>query len=346
MRSIPNTPPAARRGLTLLELLMVMTIVGIVFGLGLGAVSTMDPGQGADAELVRGALRSARSNALAERHPAAVEVLTDAETARTSLRVRRMRTVGTWHFERPDGRGTSGLTAEPTRGASQVDDGYLGRAIGLYGNASDARVEIALHTLSRFDVRDGFSFDLFVRREDDGGGTILRLGKRTPILSLEATDRGGLLAWVVPMYRDSTGREVSGGRVDLRLPEGTVELDRWTRLTFMYDGAHVRLLVDGFLAGVAACEGPLPRLDEPLVIGGEPAPFPGSIDTLVMRTVDISDPLPLSQNAVWPEELPRRIQFDADGSLDAQLHGGRPLEIVLPTDLEEPVQIGRLGVVQ
>jgi|GEM_PF-4159780 len=346
MRHHRSTPAAARRGLTLLELLMVMTIVGIVFGLGLGAVSTMDPGKGADADLVRGALRSARSNALAERHPAAVEVLTDPDTQRTTLRVRRMRTVGTWHFERPDGRGTSGLSAEPTRGADQVDDGYLGRAIGLFGTAPDARVEIALHTLSRFDVRDGFSFDLFVRREDERGGTILRLGKRTAIASLEATDRGGLLAWVVPLYRDSTGRELPGGRVDLRLPEGTVERDRWTRLTFMYDGAHVRLLVDGFLAGITPCEGPLAPLDEPLVLGGEPAPFPGSIDNLVMRTVDTSDPLPLSQNAVWPEDLPRRIQFDADGSLDAQLHGGRPLELVLPTDLEEPIRIGRLGVVQ
>lgn len=344
MRSIHPTP--SRRGLTLLELLMVMTIVGIVFGLGLGAVSSMDPGKGADAELVRGALRSARANALAERHPAAVEVSTDPESLRTSLVVRRMRTVGTWHFESPNGRGTSGLSAEPTRGADQVDDGYIGRAVGLFGNASDARVEIALHTLSRFDVRDGFSFELMARREDDSGGTILRLGRRTPIANLEATERGGLLAWVVPTYADSLGREKAGGRVDLRLPEGTLELDRWTRLTFIYDGAHVRLLVDGFLAGITECVGPLPRLDEPLVLGGQPSPFQGTLDNLVMRTTDISDPLPLSKDAQWPEDLPRRIQFDADGSLDAQLHGGLPLELVLPTDMEDAVLIGRLGVVQ
>lgn len=346
MRTPHHIRVAARRGLTLLELLMVMTIVGIVFGLGLGAVSTMDPGRGADTDLVRGALRSARASAVAERHPAALEVLIDPETQRPSLRVRRMRTLGTWHFERPDGRGTSGLNAEPIKGARQVDDGYLGRALGLFGRARDARAEIALHTLSRFDVRDGFSFDLFVRREGDAGGTILRLGRNEPICGLEATDRGGLLAWVAPLYEDSSGREVPGGREDLRLPEGSVVAGRWTRLTFMYDGAHLRLLVDGFLAGAVACRGPLHRLEEPLVLGGEPAPFPGTLDNLVMRGVDVSDPLPLSESAVWPEDVPRVIQFDADGSLDPLVHPGGAFEIVLASEPDEPVTIGRLGVVQ
>lgn len=346
MRSQPLRTVASRRGLTLLELLMVMTVIGIVFGLGIGALSTMDLGRGADAEALRGALRSARASALAERHPAAVVVITDPETGRTSLVVRRMRTLGTWHFEKPDCRGTDGLAAAPEKGASQIDEGFVGRALAFSGRERDARAEIALQTKASYDVRDGFSIDLVVRLDGAAGGTIFRLGKRTRICGLEIIEGGGLLAFVVPLYSDSTGRELQGGRVDLKLPAGTVETGRWTRLTLAHDGVQLRLFVDGFLAGVVDAAGPLPRLDEPLVLGGEPVPFPGALDSLVLRGVDVSDPLPLSQTAEWPTNLPRRIQFDADGSLDVLIHGGLPLEFVLPTDPNEPVFVGRLGVVQ
>ncbi|QDU83886.1 hypothetical protein Pla163_09870 [Planctomycetes bacterium Pla163] len=346
MRTQALRTAASRRGLTLLELLMVMTVIGIVFGLGIGALSTMDLGRGADAEALRGALRSARASALAERHPAAVDVVTDPETQRTSLVVRRMRTLGTWHFESPDGRGTDGLTASPVKGATQIDDGFVGRALHFSGRERDARAEIALETKSAYDVRDGFSIDLVVRLDSTSGGTVFRLGKRTRICGLEVVEGGGLLGFVVPLYSDSTGRELQAGRVDLKLPPGTLEAGRWIRLTLAYDGAQLRLFVDGFLSGVVDVQGPLPRIDEPLVLGGEPVPFPGAIDSLVLRGVDVSEPLPLSQNAEWPAELPRRIQFDADGSLDVLIHGGLPLELVLPSEPDEPVFVGRLGVVQ
>ncbi|MEZ5978141.1 MAG: LamG-like jellyroll fold domain-containing protein [Planctomycetota bacterium] len=340
MRSHPRT------GLTLLELLLVMTILGIVFGLSLGAITGMDLAKGADAEVLRGALRAARTAALAERHPAAMFVETDEETGHVSLVVQRMRTVGTWHFERPDGRGTDELTAEPLQGARQVEDGFIGSALSFYGAGRGARAEIALQTQSRYDVRDGVSIEAMIRVEDvRSGGTVFQFSGRTRICGLEVTQGGGLTGWVAPVFVDGTGRERAGGRVDIKLPAGTLEEGEWTRVALVYDRLQLRIVVDGFVAGVTAGEGELGTIDGPLVIGGDPLPFQGVLDELVVRIVERSEPVPLSQNAVWPEGLPVVVPFDADGSIDTLLAQG-PYEFVLPTDPDETVRVGRTGVVE
>jgi len=337
---------STRRGLTLLELLMVMTIIGLVFGLGVRAFSGLDLGRGADADLLRGALRAARASAISERHGAAVEIASDPASGRESLRLRRMRTLGTWHFERPDGRGTDDLTAAPLAGVRQIDDGHLGRALGFLGAGREGRVEIALESVPTYDLREGFAIEVMVRLEEPTGGTICRLGTRPNVAGLECTDGGGLRGWVAPSYTDSIGREVVGGRVDIDLPRGTLLEDRWTRLALAYDRTSLRLLVDDFLAGVAPAEGPLAPLVDGLVLGGAPLPFKGSLDTLVVRGVELGEPLPFSTTLVWSDDAPRRFAFDADGGLDAFVHGGRPLEVVLATEPEEPVRISRLGVIE
>lgn len=334
------------RGLTLLELLMVMTIIGLVFGLGVRAFSGMDLGRGADAELLRGALRATRAAALAERHPASLAVTTDPDTLRESLVVRRMQTLGTWHFERNDGRGTEDLTAAPLGGARQIDDGHIGRGLGFFGAGREARAVIALDSLPTYDVREGFSLELFVRLEGSSGGTILRLGTHPAIAGLETGEGGSLRGWVAPSYADATGRELVGGRVDLDLPPGTLIMDRWTRVVLSYDRVLVRLVIDDFLAGVTAADGPLAPLEGGLVLGGAPVPFEGSLDTLVVRAVVASNPLPMSSTLTWPEGAPRRVLFDADGSLDTLLHGGSALALVLPTDPGDVVEISRLGVIE
>lgn len=332
--------------MTLLELLMVMTIIGIVFGLGVRAFSGMDLGRGADADLLRGALRATRAAALAERHPASLAVITDQETKRESLVVHRMQTLGTWHFERNDGRGTEDLTAAPVGGARQIDDGHIGRGLGFFRAGREARAVIALDTVPTFDLSAGLSLEVFVRLEGSNGGTILRLGTNPAIAGLETGDGGSLRGWVAPTYFDATGRQLVGGRVDLDLPRGTLIVGRWTRIVLSYDRVLVRLVVDDFLAGVRAADGPLAPLEGGLTLGGAPVPFEGSIDSLVVRAVVASDPLPMSSTLVWPEGAPRRVLFDADGSLDTVLHGGNPFSIVLPTDPDDVVEISRLGVIE
>ena len=69
-----ETGRAARRGMTLVELLFTMTLIAVVLGVGLGALATLDLGARASVGVVQRMLRQADNWAVARRAPARVRI--------------------------------------------------------------------------------------------------------------------------------------------------------------------------------------------------------------------------------------------------------------------------------
>src|SRR5690606_18302823 len=128
-------------------------------------------------------------------------------------------------------------------GARHVEDGFIGNCVSFLGGKRGARAEIALHTQSRYDLRDGFSLEAMLRLEDGSvGGSVFQFTGRTRIGGMQVTEGGGLMGWVAPVFVDRTGRERSGDRVDIKLPRGTLREGEWARVALVYDRLLLRIV--------------------------------------------------------------------------------------------------------
>jgi prepilin-type N-terminal cleavage/methylation domain-containing protein len=109
-RQLSFDVPPARRGMTLLELILVMFILALVLGAGVGTLSSFDLGERQAAGLVRTVLRSAQNTAIASTAPARVRI----DPAAGRLHAESIVTVATYAFEarRVEGYGPAG-GAEP-----------------------------------------------------------------------------------------------------------------------------------------------------------------------------------------------------------------------------------------
>ena len=101
---MPSTAHA-RAGLTLIELLLVMGLLALLFGIGLGMFTALDLESRATVASVQNALRTANHWAVVRGAPARVRI--EAEDGR--LWPEGLVVVGTWHFERLPLVGAFGL---------------------------------------------------------------------------------------------------------------------------------------------------------------------------------------------------------------------------------------------
>lgn len=338
-RRARRTRPGSRAGFSLLELLLVMIIVGLVMGAGLGLITSIDFSSVQTAGTVRGALRGAQSAARASGAPAQVEL--DAEGG--ALRVRSFRPLTCFHFESASEEGTRGALPS-INGVANVSDGYLGAGLDFSRSALDGAVEIDLHRDSAMDFFEGFSVELMVSISEDDAGRIFRFGD---VLGLDATANGGLKAWLSTARENDVERVKRSGREDINLPPGSLTPGLWNRVRFSYDRVALRLEIDGFEAGSLPLSAPVPRLNGPLVLGGQPAPFRGRMDELIVGLVELSEPLDLPSGAVWPADAPTVVRFASDGSLDADAHP-QDLSLTFAFDdgVQETLTVGRYGNVR
>ena len=86
---------ARRRGMTLIELLLVMGLLALMLGFGVGAISSIDIGSAGSGSTVRSTMRAASNWSRSRQAPARVRIdLTEGRIAAEGLAV-----IGTWHFE-------------------------------------------------------------------------------------------------------------------------------------------------------------------------------------------------------------------------------------------------------
>ena len=325
-----STSRAHRRGLTLLELLLVLAILAVVLGSGLGTFAALRVGPRQAGAVVQSALRSASSAAAEQGDGASVRF----DVAASRLWVERLQTVGTWHFE-GDLEGAFGLRGDG-RGL-EFEDGWIGRALRFSG-APTSTAAIAVRDDPAFDLSLGFAFDVFVRRAGDGGGRVFDLGR---VVVLDVGARGDVRVRFTP--DNDRGQ---GGGVVLRSPAGLVAPGRWVRVGAGYDGARFWLEVEGIPIEILEVRGRVAPLNGPLILSDPAHPFSGALDRLVVRALVRGEPIDLPKGQRFGEGTAERVVFDGDGRLERAEHATPArVELVGDDGASHTLRIGRHGMV-
>lgn len=329
----------AVRGVTLLELLIVLTLISLLLGAGVGVLSRLDVGKRAAHGLVQSVVRSASTSALARQAPARVRLDPDAGT----IEAAGMKVIGTWHFESEVLEGAFDLDGA-LQGAVLVDDGFLGKAISFSGTSRAAFAEIAVQRDPAFELREGFAIDCAVRLEERGAGQLFALGDT---VGVEWTGAGLLTAWFRPELVDENGQVVRGGRVLAQAEPGALTVGRWRRLHLSYDRTELVLAIDGTVVARTPSDAPVWKLEGPLILGDPRRSFPGSLDAFVVAGVVATEVVELPENVSFGPESTTDIRFVPGGHLDRARHP-EPLRILLDyaDGKREVVRVGRYGTVE
>jgi prepilin-type N-terminal cleavage/methylation domain-containing protein len=114
MHSAAHRGAHRRAAFTLVELLIVMSLIALLLGLGLGVFSNLDMGDRVAVSSVHNVIRSAHNTSVAMLAPTRVRIDAKART----LRAEGLQIVGTWHLEGEPLVGAFGLDRTTRRGAS------------------------------------------------------------------------------------------------------------------------------------------------------------------------------------------------------------------------------------
>ncbi|HIG11139.1 MAG TPA: prepilin-type N-terminal cleavage/methylation domain-containing protein [Planctomycetes bacterium] len=320
------------RGMTLIELLMVMGLMALLLGTGLGVIASLDYGTYGATGLVRSSLRSANQWAMARQAPARVRL--DIETGR--IAAEGLAVVGTWHFEKEPPKGALGLDGELS-GADFVAGGFLGKALELDSGVPDGSYIVPVHTDPAFDLQGGFQIQIMLLPTGAQGGTVLRLDRSVKI---EVTRQRGLVVTVsTQRFDEETGKEVSAGDARLATPAGVLRADQWNRVLVTYDRTRFAALVAGVEVAFLLEEGEVLPVKGSMVLGGGQRPWSGLVDNLVISAVGAQDEVFLPLGVSFPKGTPGEILFRAGGGLDRFSHKQ-------PVELEVEFEDGRREVVR
>lgn len=330
-------------GLTLLELLIVMGVLALLFGMGAGTLASLNPGERAAVGLVQDVLRSAHNSAISRMAPARVRIDPEGGT----LVAEGLEVVGTWHFEDADLTGAEGLQGVYYGMEAGVSpDGYLGAALDLRDAPRGGEVQFDIQSDPAFGLRDGFAIDLALKLgEGAGGGRLLEV---TDCVEVELESGGGL---EMRIYRrtteSSTGRERRGVGLSLATELGVLREGRWSQVRFSYDRRAARILVDGVEVARQPGDFEVWKLEHPLRLGGGATPVLCVIDELVVSVVAASQEHVVPGDVRLAKDAPRLVQFVAGGSLDPTVHLG-PVELGLefPDGRRDRVRVGMYGTVE
>jgi prepilin-type N-terminal cleavage/methylation domain-containing protein len=287
-------------GFTLIELVVVMGVLSVLFGIAVGFLGRTDPQQVADSVL-RGELRAAQLTARAEGLPTEVLVTPGRDGASATVQSRLLQPVVVFHCE-PDER----VLDELLRGLYGGDDEPQGR----FGHARQPKAGDTA-PLVRWPVPqplvelgEGFALRLDLRLDERRGGTVARLGSCLELL-LDGDGRPHA------RLRLSGGTAGAANLAALRSPL-QVPLQRWVTLEVGCDGQHAWLAMDGRSLDRAVADG-RPQLPGDAVFDVMPgdAPVPAAVDEVRLYAYTMA-PAQTLPNVLQPERA-YRLRFDARG---------------------------------
>lgn len=333
--------PAARRGLTLLELLLVMVLLSGILGTGLGMFAALDLGQRQALGLVQGELRAAQNAAVARRAPARVRF------ERTSGRIVGLyeEVVGTWHFERADFAGAFGLAA----GASEAvldEHGYLGRCVRFEAAQPGAggQLDLPIHRDPANDFERGFALELALWIEHAQAASAFDAGGA---FGLELERDGALVGWFSPRVSAQEGGLVRGPRVSLRSAPLALAPRRWARVRFEYDGAALALYLDGRRIARRAESSLVHAIDGPARLSDRRKPLVGRADALVLSAVRAGEDAILPDGVQFGAGTLDELRFAAGGGLDRAEHAEPVrIELVHRDGSAQHVQVNLYGTIE
>lgn len=327
------TRPVPRdRGFTLLELLVTVTIIVALLGMGTAAYLGLQrnlKGEGALSRL-ESTLRQARNFAVGSRTFSQVRL--DPKTGK--VYAVGFKILGQWHFEDEKFTGAFGRNAS-VQGGSLDSRGKLGRCVRLEGTRG-AHVELG----SRYDFTGGGHIEAYFFPLRTGVDQMLFAKGRHVRLAL---DKEGLLHATVRKIHCSSGA--------YRLPPY-----RWSKVAIRWithetNGTGLTtlvILVDDIERGRASGAG-IVQTKKVLTISSPKLPFAGLIDEA--RALGAVH----GASWQWPRDLVNAqarpaaaaIHFDQQGHLDSRFHAG-PLTLTF-VHQERTVYrltIGMLGTIQ
>lgn len=324
---------AARRaasGFTILELMVVMGVISVLFGLGFGFLQ----GSASNLELaeavLRDQLRVAGLSARTRHLPTEIEILPGDEGRPVRMRARILAAVGHWHMEPGESWPGLGLTPE-----------LFGESVpGRYGFAMrgdpDGPALLSLETEGKgfFDLRHGFALRLEVKLDAREEMVLARLGESFELrLDSELRPQGSV------SLRGAVGAR--GSRVTVSGKE-SLSLQPWHSLQLVHDGRELRILLDERLLDRAAAKGQLfQEGDEQFSVSPEDQPVLGLIDEVQLLAYEYS----------LTQDLPSGVQLEGvSGSIVFDRHGelvGAPsFRLSSDSDGERLLRLGAGGLIQ
>ena len=329
--------PYDRRGfptaLTLLELLVVLTLMAALMGIGVGIFGRLNLGKQAAPGLVKNVLRSTRSLAVLEGTPARVAV----DRKAGAIWGQGLRTIGLWHFE--DERLEGAFRRDGIlHGGEVVPEGRLGSCVRFAGTA-EQWIELPVGGLSAYATGEGIGADFDIRLDRLTAATFL---ERRGSFALAATSEGALKAEVSLVGGPAEG----GGKNFAETRPGSLQFDRWQRISFLYDRRRIRILVDGVEEASVEEGAPLRAPEEPILVGNPFSHFEGRIDELRIAAVVPGDTVTLSRGvAIAPG--PDAVHFDGAGDLDPLFHSGpATLTLQFEEGKKVPIEVGIYGTIR
>jgi prepilin-type N-terminal cleavage/methylation domain-containing protein len=296
----------AKSGVTLLEILVVLTILAMIFGMTLGILrnANRDLGVMAAANTVTALLRAAGEHARAENSPAWVVLDMDDNTAGTLIR----ETVVMCHFE--DTSAGFGRTIN-VNGAVQV----LGRIGTAYRFSSSNTIECG--DIPRFAANQGIAIEMWFNRSPGTGKHVLAtIGKE------------------MELYVDAVGRvHAKVGTTEATSGTNLIPREWWVYCQAIYNGREIKILINGAEAGSTPCRNYVWKGPAPLVLGSKKDGLSGLMDEVRVSAVIPRDTYPLPEQVTF--ELPKTakvqdgeflVAFDGSGRLDVSRH---PQDVVI-----------------
>lgn len=305
-------------------MLIVLSMISVLLGIGLGVFSNLDKNLGGEIALekLKSFLRLARNSAIRNGSPSYVIL----NSEKGSITGSGATIVGQWHLE--DAEGAVGGKLSPS-GGEFLPNGRFGGSLE-FPSAGFLMTE----SHPRFDPRGGFSVEMYLKPTERRPMILFDMEGSYRLTLLED---GSLMAEV----------ELSNGDlVSLDNPDVILPLGRWSRVGLMKNSVNVSILFDGLEVESAPVDGHLGYiLNTPLSMGAEKGPIRGAIDEIRLYSLATQETFKLPENVslVGPNQI---VSFDRGGRLNASVHAG-PTWVELRSETKEyRVEVGIMGSVR
>ena len=341
-------PSRARRGFTLVEILVVLSILGVLMGLSVGLIQRT--GQGNKLLVAVHSLANQLAAARAQSYGSdTAYVSLNAGLVRGDMSARSFRSRQVFHWPCEDFERASEVGMLDHGSGVTISEKPGGNREGRYAIfAGGDRVSLGAPPWLNF--QDGFNIRCMISVDPKGGSAAMKLFTKGPgfQIRLSTADNGGYD--VTAKLRLQPLGEDTGGDYEIRtgmrettekVPEwsGPILPGRWYDVKVAYDRNAFTIHIDDQLRGTRSDKkNRMRRTDDPFEIGGG---FAGGFDSLVIGGIfeEDQDRVEIPENVFWIDEKGNpatgqtTIHF-RDRGLDREYHS-KPVRLVFMLDTSE-----------